>query len=360
MLLVDPPLWPAHGTMFSHLVSDTSLAELHAFADRIGVSARAFDRDHYDLPASHYPAAVAAGAREVSPTEVVRALRRARLRRPKPQVLAAARRRDDRLRAGWAALLPHAVDLGEELLDRWSQPHRRYHTPQHLAELQQAMDGLVADLRHGADPGRTLRLAAWFHDAVYECRPEEDEEASAQLAERSLDGLVPAAEVAEVARLVRLTADHTPADDDPAGNVLVDADLAILGADDARYLEYSRQVRGVPAGAGRGLPSRPPRRAAAPGRSGPAVPYATRAGLVDRSGAHQHRRRTAPARAAGPAGRGARSRTGSGVAARPIGADGCRARPGPDRPVDPDPGAAPCPAIRPESDAAPGPAGAVR
>lgn len=243
MLLVDPPLWPAHGTMFSHLVSDTSLAELHAFADRIGVSARAFDRDHYDLPASHYPAAVAAGAREVSPTEVVRALRRARLRRPKPQVLAAARRRDDRLRAGWAALLPHAVDLGEELLDRWSQPHRRYHTPQHLAELQQAMDGLVADLRHGADPGRTLRLAAWFHDAVYECRPGEDEEASAQLAERSLDGLVPAAEVAEVARLVRLTADHTPADDDPAGNVLVDADLAILGADDARYLEYSRQIR---------------------------------------------------------------------------------------------------------------------
>jgi len=243
MLLVDPPHWPAHGTLFAHLVSDTSLAELHGFADLLGLPARAFDRDHYDLPASRYADAVAAGAREVSPTEVVRALRRAGLRRTKPQALAAARRRDDRLRAEWAALLPRAVDLGEDLLARWSEPHRRYHTPQHLAELQRAMAAVVDDLRHGTDPGRTLRLAAWFHDAVYEGRPGEDEEASAVLAERSLDGLVPAREAEEVARLVRLTATHRPGDDDPAGNVFLDGDLAILGVDEARYLEYSRQVR---------------------------------------------------------------------------------------------------------------------
>lgn len=243
MLLVDPPLWPAHGTLFAHLVSDTSLAELHGFADLLGLPARAFDRDHYDLPASRHAEAVAAGAREVTPAEVVRALRRAGLRRTKPQALAAERHRDDLLRAQWAALLPRAVDLGEDLLGRWSEPHRRYHTPQHLAELHRAMEELVADLRRGADPGRTLRLAAWFHDAVYEGRPGEDEEASAVLAEQSLDGLVPAREVEEVARLVRLTAAHQPTGDDPAGDVLVDGDLAILGADEARYLEYTRQVR---------------------------------------------------------------------------------------------------------------------
>ncbi|QGF23684.1 DUF4031 domain-containing protein [Raineyella fluvialis] len=243
MLLVDPPLWPAHGTRFSHLVSDTSLAELHDFADRIGLTARAFDRDHYDLPAGRYADAVAAGALEVTPTEVVRALRRAGLRRTKPQVLAAARRREERLLAQWEGLLPRAPDLGVDLLGRWSEPHRRYHTPQHLAEMLRAMDEVVADLRHHGDPGRPVRLAAWFHDAVYEGRPGEDEEASAVLAERSLDGLVPAREVAEVARLVRLTAAHVAEDDDPVGDVLLDADLAILGADDARYLEYSRQIR---------------------------------------------------------------------------------------------------------------------
>ena len=45
-VLIDPPAWPAHGTVFSHLVSDASLEELHAFARAAGLSERAFDRDH--------------------------------------------------------------------------------------------------------------------------------------------------------------------------------------------------------------------------------------------------------------------------------------------------------------------------
>ena len=59
---VDPPLWPAHGTHFSHLVSDTSLEELHAFAAAAGIPGRAFDGDHYDVAEDRYAALVAAGA----------------------------------------------------------------------------------------------------------------------------------------------------------------------------------------------------------------------------------------------------------------------------------------------------------
>ncbi|MFI6285860.1 DUF4031 domain-containing protein [Streptomyces sp. NPDC051018] len=80
---IDPPMWPGHGRMWSHLISDTSYEELHAFAASIGCPRRAFERDHYDIPSHRYAAAVAAGAVEVPSREVIRLLVGAGLRRPK-------------------------------------------------------------------------------------------------------------------------------------------------------------------------------------------------------------------------------------------------------------------------------------
>lgn len=80
---IDPPVWPGHGRLWSHLVSDLSYDELHAFADRMGVPRRAFERDHYDIPQLRYTDAVDAGAVEVSSREVVRLLHGAGLRRRK-------------------------------------------------------------------------------------------------------------------------------------------------------------------------------------------------------------------------------------------------------------------------------------
>ncbi|WP_415952314.1 DUF4031 domain-containing protein [Streptomyces sp. KLOTTS4A1] len=80
---IDPPTWPGHGRLWSHLISDTSYEELHAFANAIGCPPRAFERDHYDIPAARYADAVAAGAVEVSSREVVRLLTAAGLRRRK-------------------------------------------------------------------------------------------------------------------------------------------------------------------------------------------------------------------------------------------------------------------------------------
>ncbi|MFF9865357.1 DUF4031 domain-containing protein [Streptomyces sp. NPDC013953] len=82
-LYIDPPNWPGHGRMWSHLISDVSFEELHAFAERLGAPPRAFDGDHYDLPSRRYEDAVAAGAVQVSSKEIVRLLRAAGLRRPK-------------------------------------------------------------------------------------------------------------------------------------------------------------------------------------------------------------------------------------------------------------------------------------
>ncbi|MFE6255489.1 DUF4031 domain-containing protein [Agromyces sp. NPDC057865] len=79
-VLIDTPLWPKHGTVWAHLVSDRSIAELRAFAEGNGVPSRAFDLDHYDVPVERWDELVAAGAEPVSPRELVRRLAASGLR----------------------------------------------------------------------------------------------------------------------------------------------------------------------------------------------------------------------------------------------------------------------------------------
>jgi hypothetical protein len=83
-VLIDPPNWPGpRDLLWSHLVSDSSTEELHAFASLLGVPLRAFDRDHYDVPETVYEQAVALGAHAVSSRELVTRLTAAGLRRRK-------------------------------------------------------------------------------------------------------------------------------------------------------------------------------------------------------------------------------------------------------------------------------------
>lgn len=83
MILIDPPNWPGHGRMWSHLVSDASYEELHDFAQRLGAPAKGFERDHYDIPAGWYDKAIAMGAKPVGSKELVARLTASGLRRRK-------------------------------------------------------------------------------------------------------------------------------------------------------------------------------------------------------------------------------------------------------------------------------------
>ena len=91
-----------------------------------------------------------------------------------------------------------AIAVGERLLASWSQPHRHYHCVAHLRDVLAAVDELAVC----ADDSDAVRLAAWYHDSVYDGRPD-DEERSARRAETELSRLgVRAGLVDEVARLV--------------------------------------------------------------------------------------------------------------------------------------------------------------
>ena len=83
MILVDPPNVESRGRLWSHVASDSSYEELHAFAAAARIPPRGFDRDHYDIPAEHYDAVAAAGAHPVSSRELVARLTAAGLRRRK-------------------------------------------------------------------------------------------------------------------------------------------------------------------------------------------------------------------------------------------------------------------------------------
>ncbi|MFD1660463.1 hypothetical protein ACFSL4_20185 [Streptomyces caeni] len=155
----------------------------------------------------------------------------------------------DALRARWASALqgargpgggPDPAPYADNLLARWQEPQRHYHTLTHLTAVLDHVDALQAY----ADDPDVVRLAAWFHDAVYLPDRLENEERSARLAERALpEAGVSRARTAEAARLVRLTVGHDPAADDRNGQVLCDADLAILAAPPSAYAAYAAGVR---------------------------------------------------------------------------------------------------------------------
>jgi len=158
--------------------------------------------------------------------------------------------RDDRLLRAWCALLERsggdadAEAFGRELLRRWSEPQRRYHTTAHLADMLDLLDDGDAGLAAHAEDADAVRLAVWFHDAVYRPDRSENEERSAELALRALGQAGVGDELArEVERLVLLTTAHAPEPGDRNGEALCDADLAVLARDPDGYAAYAAAVR---------------------------------------------------------------------------------------------------------------------
>jgi predicted metal-dependent HD superfamily phosphohydrolase len=136
--------------------------------------------------------------------------------------------------------------VGADLLARWSEPSRRYHTTTHLVEMFRALEELEAAGLIDDHQCAIARLAAWFHDAIYDpaATPGANEADSAVLARETLQRLsVVDEDIDTIERLIRLTARHDTDAEDPLDAAFQDADLWILSAPTSRFDGYCQQVR---------------------------------------------------------------------------------------------------------------------
>ena len=123
--------------------------------------------------------------------------------------------------------------MNDDLLRRYAEPHRRYHTAEH-----------IRDMLARLDPDPLVEIAVWFHDAVYDTHRTDNEERSAALAASWMRERGFADDAIDlVTRAIRATARHEPDDLPPPMLAFLDADLAILGSDPARYDIYAQQIR---------------------------------------------------------------------------------------------------------------------
>ena len=147
----------------------------------------------------------------------------------------------ERFRTLWGRMAPAGggLEVGGRVLAAYEEPHRHYHGVEHLRDCLSQLDAAPAT-RADRDLAET---ALWFHDAVYDPRASDNEARSAEWAERALsDAGAPEPRAREVGRLIRLT-DHARPPGDPAGALVCDVDLSVLGRPTAEFDEYERRVR---------------------------------------------------------------------------------------------------------------------
>jgi predicted metal-dependent HD superfamily phosphohydrolase len=147
------------------------------------------------------------------------------------------RRKWHDLLGAWAVTPSLADEMFEDICQHYAGPGRFYHTLDHIGAMLETVDGLATFARNL----NAVKLAVWLHDVIYDSRASDNEDRSAELAERLCEKLsIPEGRV--VASLILKTKAHDAGDDVDA-QVLLDADLAILGASEAVYRTYAQQIR---------------------------------------------------------------------------------------------------------------------
>jgi len=147
------------------------------------------------------------------------------------------RRKWHDLLGAWAVMPSLADEMFEDIHQHYTGPGRFYHTLDHIGAMLETVECLGSHARNL----NTVKLAVWLHDVIYDSKASDNEARSAECAEKLCERLdIPEGKV--VAALILKTNTHE-AGDDPDAQVLLDADLAILGASKSAYRAYAEQIR---------------------------------------------------------------------------------------------------------------------
>jgi predicted metal-dependent HD superfamily phosphohydrolase len=147
----------------------------------------------------------------------------------------------DRWREMWRRLGASEVDEGlfHQLVTSYSEPHRKYHTMQHLEECFGHLERLASFAERPAE----VELALWFHDAIYNTRKKDNEKRSAKWAKDSILAAGLSDDVASRVHELIMATVHNAIPEGKDAEVLVDIDLGIIGAEQERFNEFEVQVR---------------------------------------------------------------------------------------------------------------------
>jgi predicted metal-dependent HD superfamily phosphohydrolase len=141
------------------------------------------------------------------------------------------------LLGAWAVTPSLADEMFGDIRHRYSGPGRFYHTLDHIGAMLETVESLGAHARNL----NAVKLATWLHDVIYDSKASDNEERSAEYAERLCEKLaIPEGKL--VASLILLTKTHDAGEDVDA-QVLLNADLAILGASEPAYSAYAHEIR---------------------------------------------------------------------------------------------------------------------
>ena len=134
---------------------------------------------------------------------------------------------------------PELQRLHGDVRGRYAEPHRHYHTAQHLAECFEKVRDVIGLAEHPAE----IHIGLWFHDAIYDTRRHDNEERSAEWARSAARALGVGADSAQRIHDLIMFTRHAAEPIGADAQILVDTDLSILGAPPARFHEYEEQVR---------------------------------------------------------------------------------------------------------------------